>query len=103
MSRGLELLVSVGGVHDVDRSEDSALFAEIELDWRLGSRGFLGLGAGAWDLGEDAEAAVLLSFGRDLRLHVGRQPARLVLEGRFFPDTSGEDLVIVGGLRFLRP
>ncbi len=86
------LAPGVGVAVNTRDSDHSSLFGEVELNYWLGDKGFIGTGVGAWDVTHaDTRAATWL-------LHAGREIARssrdvrllLAAEGRLFLDETDD-------------
>lgn len=104
---GNHILLQVGAAANLRESEWSTLFADVGIDFNVGERGFMGAGAGIWDINN--------SEMRDTNLYVhgGRSAwkwnehdVQWFVQGRVFLDSDdvddeGSDYAILGGLRVL--
>jgi hypothetical protein len=83
---------------------DSSLFGDLELNYWLGDKGFLGTGLSAWDVthSDTVTGAWLVHAGREL-VRSGNDTRLLIVgEGRLFFDEADDvanNYVVWAGLR----
>ncbi len=104
-SSGWRLAPAVGVAFNTEERGNSSLFADLELNYWIGDKGFVGTGVGGWDLTHTDTAAVswLLHAGREMtRTATGNTRLLVVAEGRLFLDAIDEienNYVVWAGLR----
>jgi hypothetical protein len=79
---------ALGVAVNTRETDDSSVFGEVELNYVIGDKGFIGTGIGAWDVthGDTRTGSWLLHVGRELGRSANDVRVLLVAEGRLFFD-----------------
>lgn len=102
---GWRLAPAVGVAFNTEESGNSSLFGDLELNYWIGDKGFVGTGAGVWDIthSDTVAGSWLLHAGREIvRSASGNTRLLAVAEGRLFFDEVDDvenNYVVWAGLR----
>lgn len=86
------LAPAVGVAVNTRDTDNTSLFGDVELNYWIGDKGFLGTGVGVWDVthSETVTGSWLLHAGRELARTSGDVRFLLVGEGRLFFDQADD-------------
>ncbi len=96
------LLAQLGGAYNFDDSTHSTAFADIGVNHKLGSNGFIGGGVGVWDINDsdNTDGSFFIQGGLDA-FETSKGTAQWFAEARALFDEPGDNTIFMTGLRFL--